>query len=32
MARPEGLGRALTTYEFPIEGREEWLVAVERLA
>ena len=27
MARPEGFRRALATYEIPIEGRDEWLVA-----
>ena len=27
MARPEGFGRALATYEVPIEGRDEWLAA-----
>ena len=27
VARPEGFGRALATYEIPIEGRDEWLVA-----
>jgi hypothetical protein len=27
MARPEGAGRALATYEVPIEGRDEWLQA-----
>jgi hypothetical protein len=32
MARPEGVGRALTTYEIPIEGRDEWLAAARRLA
>ncbi len=25
MARPTGVGRALATYEIPIEGRDEWL-------
>jgi hypothetical protein len=24
MARPTGVGRAITTYTIPIEGREEW--------
>ena len=28
MARPEGSGRALTTYEIPIEGRDEWISAM----
>ena len=32
VARPEGLGRALATYEIPIEGRDEWLAAARRLA
>jgi hypothetical protein len=32
MARPEGFGRALATYEIPIEGRDEWLAAARRLA
>jgi hypothetical protein len=32
MARPTGVGRALTTYEIPIEGRDEWLAAARRLA
>ncbi len=32
MARPTGVGRAITTYTMPIEGRDEWLAAVERLA
>ena len=27
MARPTGFGRALATYEIPIEGRDEWLAA-----
>ena len=27
MARPTGVGRALTTYRIPIEGRDEWLAA-----
>ena len=27
MARPTGVGRGITTYEIPIEGRDEWLVA-----
>jgi hypothetical protein len=26
-ARPTGVGRALATYEIPIEGRDEWLAA-----
>jgi hypothetical protein len=32
MARPKGVGRALATYEIPIEGRDEWLAAARRLA
>jgi hypothetical protein len=32
MARPTGVGHALTTYEIPVEGRDEWLAAVRRLA
>jgi hypothetical protein len=32
LARPTGVGRALTAYRLPIEGRDEWLAAVERLA
>ena len=32
MARPTGVGRALATYEIPIEGRDEWLAAARRLA
>lgn len=32
MARPTGVGRALATYETPIEGRDEWLAAARRLA
>lgn len=27
MARPTGVGRALATYEIPIEGRDEWVAA-----
>ena len=27
MARPTGVGRAITTYRMPIEGRDEWLAA-----
>ena len=27
VARPEGVGRALTTCRIPIEGREEWEAA-----
>jgi len=32
LARPKGVGRALATYEIPIEGRDEWLAAARRLA
>jgi hypothetical protein len=32
VARPTGVGRALTAYRMPIEGRDEWIAAVERLA
>ena len=32
MARPTGVGRALTAYELPIEGRDEWVAAARRLA
>jgi hypothetical protein len=32
MARPTGVGHALTAYRMPIEGRDERLAAVERLA
>jgi hypothetical protein len=32
MARPTGVGRALTAYDLPIEGRDEWLAAATRLA
>ncbi len=32
MARPEGVGRALPTFEIPIEGRDEWVAAARRLA
>jgi hypothetical protein len=27
MARPTGVGRAISTYRIPIEGRDEWLAA-----
>jgi hypothetical protein len=27
MAGPTGVGRAITTYRIPIEGRDEWLAA-----
>jgi len=32
MARPTGVGRAMTTYNMPIEGRDEWLAAARRQA
>jgi hypothetical protein len=32
MARPTGVGRALTAISMPIEGRDEWLAAARRLA
>jgi hypothetical protein len=32
LARPTGVGRAIATYEIPIEGRDEWLAAARRLA
>ena len=32
MARPTGVGRAISTYTIPIEGRDEWLAAARRLA
>ncbi len=32
LARPTGFGRALATYDVPIEGRDEWLAAAKRLA
>ena len=32
VARPTGVGRALATYTVPIEGRDEWIAAVTRLA
>ena len=31
-ARPTGVGRAITAYRMPIEGRNEWLAAARRLA
>jgi hypothetical protein len=31
MARPAGVGRAITAYDMPIEGRDEWLAAASRL-
>ena len=30
LARPTGVGRALTAYRMPIEGRDEWLAAANR--
>jgi len=27
LARPTGVGHALTTYRIPIEGRDEWVAA-----
>ncbi len=30
MARPTGFGSALTAYDMPIEGRDEWLAAAAR--
>jgi hypothetical protein len=27
VARPTGVGRGITTYTIPIEGRDEWLAA-----
>jgi hypothetical protein len=32
MARPTGVGRAISTYDMPIEGRDEWIAAARRLA
>jgi hypothetical protein len=32
MARPTGVGRAITACSMPIEGRDEWLAAAKRLA
>jgi hypothetical protein len=32
MARPTGVGRGITAYTIPIEGRDEWLAAARRLA
>lgn len=32
MARPTGVGRGITTYTIPIEGRDEWLAAARREA
>jgi hypothetical protein len=30
--RPTGVGRAITTYNMPIEGRDEWIAAARQLA
>jgi hypothetical protein len=30
VARPTGVGRAISTYTIPIEGRDEWLAAAWR--
>ena len=30
--RPTGVERALTAFRLPIEGRDEWIAAVRRLA
>jgi hypothetical protein len=30
MARPTGVGRALTAHRMPIEGRDEWIAAASR--
>ncbi len=30
MARPTGVGRALTAYRMPIEGRDEWIAEAGR--
>jgi hypothetical protein len=32
LARPTGVGNAITAYDMPIEGRDEWLAAARRLA
>jgi hypothetical protein len=32
LARPTGVGRALTACLIPIEGRDEWIAAARRLA
>ncbi len=32
LARPTGVGRAISTYTIPIEGRDEWIAAARRLA
>jgi hypothetical protein len=30
VARPTGVGRAITAYDMPIDGRDEWLAAAAR--
>jgi len=32
VVRPTGVGRAISTYTIPIEGRDEWVAAARRLA
>jgi hypothetical protein len=32
LARPTGVGHAITTYTIPIEGRDEWMAAARREA
>ena len=32
VACPTGVGRAITAYRMPIEGRDEWLAAARRMA
>ncbi len=32
MARPTGVGHAITAYRMPIAGRDEWIAAAGRLA
>src|SRR5450759_1722550 len=32
LAEMRGVGHVLTTYDMPIEGRDEWIAAAERLA
>ena len=32
MARPSGVGRAITTYSVPIDSRDEWAAAARRQA
>jgi len=31
VARPTGVGSALTAHRMPIEGRDEWIAAAARL-